>query len=134
MAILHCNFFSKALMRPVPITVVLPTDKRVGPQGTPPAGPFKTLYLLHGIFGDETDWVCGTRAQAWATERNLALVMPAGENSFYVDHPNASRNYGQFIGEERWNSPAAPSPSPPSGRTPSSAGFRWAALGLLSTA
>ncbi len=100
MAILHCNFFSKALMRPVPITVVLPTDKRVGPQGTPPAGPFKTLYLLHGIFGDETDWVCGTRAQAWATERNLALVMPAGENSFYVDHPNASRNYGQFIGEE----------------------------------
>ena len=92
--------FSKALMRPVPITVVLPTDKRVGPQGTPPDGPFKTLYLLHGIFGDETDWVCGTRAQAWATERNLALVMPAGENSFYVDHPNASRNYGQFIGEE----------------------------------
>ena len=71
-----------------------------GPQGQAPQGPFKTLYLLHGIFGDETDWVCGTRLQSWAQDRNLAVVMPAGENSFYVDNPRASRLYGTYIGKE----------------------------------
>ena len=31
MALIQCNFFSKALMRTVPIQVVLPTDKMVFP-------------------------------------------------------------------------------------------------------
>ena len=31
MALLQCNFFSQALMRTVPIQVVLPTDKTLGP-------------------------------------------------------------------------------------------------------
>ncbi len=100
MALIRCDFMSKSLGRPVPIQVVLPTDKMVGPDGVLPQGPFKTLYLLHGIFGNETDWVCGTRVQAWALERNLAVVMPAGENSFYVDNPKASRLYGTYIGKE----------------------------------
>ena len=100
MALLHCNFMSRSLGRPVPIQVILPTDKMAGPQGQAPQGPFKTLYLLHGIFGDETDWVCGTRLQSWAQDRNLAVVMPAGENSFYVDNPRASRLYGTYIGKE----------------------------------
>ncbi len=100
MALLHCNFMSRSLGRPVPIQVILPTDKMAGPQGQAPQGPFKTLYLLHGIFGDETDWVCGTRLQSWAQDRNLAVVMPAGKNSFYVDNPRASRLYGTYIGKE----------------------------------
>lgn len=99
MALFQCSFFSKSLMRTVPIQVVLPTDKQI-PDGEPPKGPFQTLYLLHGIFGDQTDWVCGTRVQSWAQDRNLAVVMPAGDNSFYVDQPKASAYYGRFIGQE----------------------------------
>ena len=100
MALIQCNFFSKALMRTVPIQVVLPTDKFVGPEGAQPKGPFKTLYLLHGIMGNYTDWVSGTRVQGWAQDRNLAVVMPSGDNSFYVDNPKSSANYGTFIGKE----------------------------------
>ena len=100
MALLQCNFFSQALMRTVPIQVVLPTDKTLGPGGPAAQGPFKTLYLLHGIFGNDTDWVCGTRVQSWAQDRNLAVVMPSGDNSFYVDNPKASAYYGRFIGQE----------------------------------
>ncbi len=100
MALIQCNFFSKALMRTVPIQVVLPTDKFVGPEGAQPEGPFKTLYLLHGIMGNYTDWVSGTRVQSWAQDRNLAVVMPSGDNSFYVDNPKSSANYGTFIGKE----------------------------------
>ena len=133
MALLQCNFFSQSLMRTVPIQVILPTDKSAGPGNPPPQGPFKTLYLLHGIFGDETDWVCGTRVQAWAQDRNLAVVLPAGENSFYVDHPGSSRNYGAYIGRELVDFTRRTSPSPPAGRTPSSAACPWEALEPLST-
>ncbi len=101
MALLQCNFFSKSLMRTVPIQVVLPTDKMVFPgQPQPEIKPFKTLYLLHGIFGNYTDWVSGTRLQAWAQDRDLAVVMPSGDNSFYVDNEKSGNLYGTFISEE----------------------------------
>ncbi len=101
MALIQCNFFSKSLMRTVPIQVVLPTDKMLfheAPQ--PEEKPFQTLYLLHGIFGNDTDWVSGTRLQTWAQDRNLAVVMPSGDNSFYVDNPRSNAMYGTFIGKE----------------------------------
>ena len=98
MAIIQCNFFSKSLARTVPIQVVLPTDKMVfHGQPQPPEKPFKTLYLLHGIFGNYTDWVAGTRLQAWAQDRDLCVVMPSGDNSFYVDNRKTSALYGSFI-------------------------------------
>ena len=101
MALIQCNYFSKALMRTVPITVVLPTDKMVFPgMPIPEEKPFKTLYLLHGIFGNYTDWVVGTRLQAWAQDRDLCVVMPSGDNAFYVDNPKTSSFYGQFIAKD----------------------------------
>ena len=101
MAHLTCNFFSKSLMRTVDITVILPTDKYVAsdPHYQPPK-TFKTLYLLHGIFGSTTDWIIGTRIAAWAAEKNLAVVMPSGENKFYVDRPDSLEYFGEFIGKE----------------------------------
>ena len=94
MALIQCDLFSHSLMRTVTVQVLLPTDKMA--PGAAPKGPFKTLYLLHGIFGNRTDWVCGTRLQSWAADRNLAVVMPSGENSFYVDNEKASALYGTF--------------------------------------
>ena len=49
MAYLTCNFFSKSLMRTVNINVVLPTDKENEIK------EYKTLYLLHGIYGSQND-------------------------------------------------------------------------------
>ena len=98
MALIQCDLFSHSLMRTVTVQVLLPTDKMA--PGAAPKGPFKTLYLLHGSFGNRTDWVCGTRLQFWAADRDLAVVMPSGENSFYVDNEKASALYGTFIGKE----------------------------------
>lgn len=110
MALITVNCFSSMLMRTVPINVILPVDKQVeavraeedGARYVPnePAGGFKTLYLLHGIFGNYTDWVSGTCIQRWAEERDLAVVMPSGDNMFYLDQPAAHDYYGRFIGEE----------------------------------
>ena len=92
MALLQCNFFSQALMlhRAHPGGAAH-RQKPWAPAARRRRAPFKTLYLLHGIFGNDTDWVCGTRVQSWAQDRNLAVVMPSGDNSFYVDNPQGQR-------------------------------------------
>lgn len=101
MAFLQVNLFSKSLMRTVPVNVILPVDKML-PPGVPERGdrPYKTLYLLHGIMGNHMDWVTGTRIKRYAEEKELAVVMPAGDNVFYVDQPKVHNLYGEFIGEE----------------------------------
>lgn len=100
MAIIQVNFMSNTLWRTVPIQVILPVDK-LTPDGKLPAPKkFKTLYLMHGLLGNCTDWVSGTRIQRWAEERDLAVVMPSGDNSFYVDRPASNNRYGEFIGRE----------------------------------
>ncbi len=98
MAIIHASFLSKSLFRTVDITVILPVDKIFAQPSE--EKPFKTLYLLHGLLGSQYDWISGTRIERWAMAKNLAVVMPAGENGFYIDQKETGRNYGEFIGEE----------------------------------
>ena len=101
MAQIHVEFFSNSLKRTVGIKVILPTDKHVFPgKEAPEKKPYKTLYLLHGIFGNNTDWITGTRVQMWAEDHNLAVVMPSGENKFYVDNNISGDRFGTFLGEE----------------------------------
>lgn len=101
MAFIQMSVLSKSLMRTVPVNMILPVDKMVLP-GMPEREekPYKTFYLLHGIFGNYTDWVCGTRIQRFAEENDLVVVMPSGDNAFYVDRPASHNFYGEFIGEE----------------------------------
>lgn len=99
MAIIEVNFISQCLMRTVTFNAIIPADK-FGPQAAAQQKPFKTLYLLHGIFGNYTDWVNGTRIQAWAEANDLAVIMPSGENRFYLDDEKSGERYGEFIGRE----------------------------------
>lgn len=101
MAYIQMNFLSKTLMRQVPVNVILPVDKLTFP-GMPVREdkPYKTLYLLHGIFGNYTDWVCGSRIQRFAEENDLVIVMPSGDNAFYIDQPVTHNYYGEFVGKE----------------------------------
>lgn len=101
MAFIQMNLLAKSLMRTVPVNVILPADKMVLPgMSEREEKPYKTLYLLHGIFGNYTDWVCGSRIQRYAEENDLVVVMPSGDNAYYVDQPTANNFYGKFIGEE----------------------------------
>ncbi len=101
MATFQVNFMAKKLWRNVPMNVFLPTDK-FDFQGTDEREEksYKTLYLLHGITDNYMDWICKTRILRWAEEHDLAVVMPSGDNMFYVDQPWSSNMYGEFIGKE----------------------------------
>ncbi|MCI8625298.1 MAG: acetylesterase [Lachnospiraceae bacterium] len=104
MALIEVNFISKALLRTVSFRAILPLDKipldRKGTEAEKEKKTFKTLYLLHGGYGNDTDYISGTRIQRWAEERNLAVIMPAGENHFYLDQEDTQEYYGQFVGKE----------------------------------
>lgn len=100
MALIQMNLMSSALMRTVNVNVILPSDKLLPPGAVRKPGPFPTLYLLHGLLGSEYDWVTGTPIRRWAEERDLAVVMPAGENSHYVDRTDAHADFGEFVGRE----------------------------------
>ena len=104
MAFIQVNMMSESLFRTVNINAIIPADKIPMPdkkdQKVEKVKTFKTLYLLHGFFGSQVDWINGTNLQRWAEEKNLAVIMPAGENRFYVDQPKTHDYYGRFIGEE----------------------------------
>lgn len=103
MALIQVNYLSKTLFRTVPVNVILPADKisfEKGGYQMKQEQKFKTLVLLHGLLGNYTDWVSGTRIQRWAEEKNLAVIMPSGDNAFYINGTLPNNNYEEFIGNE----------------------------------
>lgn len=102
MSIVKVNFFSEALMRYVNFNAIIPIDKRTvdGEKRRSKDKPFKTLYMLHGIYGCEYDWITKSRITRWAQERNLAVILPAGENKFYSNLEATNDNFASYIGED----------------------------------
>lgn len=100
MAWFQVSFFSHCHQRSVPLNVILPIDV-IGPnQSTGDKTEFRTLYLLHGYMGNYTDWLLNAQVQEISLQYNLAIVMPSGNNSFYVDQPHSGMNGSQFIAKE----------------------------------
>ena len=77
MALFNIQYRSPALNKTTGITVVIPENA--------PAEDIPTLYLLHGMHGNHTDWERKTSIERYAQDRKIAVVMPDGENSFYHD-------------------------------------------------
>lgn len=102
MAFLQINFYSKALKKLVNFNAVLPIDA-IGIPGMmdeAPKGPMKALYILHGYSGSHHDWVCGSKIQELSIKYNIAVFMPSGENSFYLDDTDKGELYGEYVGNE----------------------------------
>ncbi len=91
MPLFYCSYDSKALATPHKVAVLLPgpdsmeTASRSLEELYAPRGPLQVLYLLHGMNEDESTWLRRTTIEQYARRLRLALVMPYGENSFYLD-------------------------------------------------
>ena len=90
MSILNYNFESQYLNNNHEITVILPDKKReVSPEDFYRSGKkYKVLWLLHGTYGDHSDWVRKTNIELYAAEKNLIVVMPSALNSNYSNWNN----------------------------------------------
>lgn len=91
MALITAEFRSKALSHDTKITVILPEDC--------PRDNIPTLYLLHGMHGNNSSWARKTLIERYAGEHGIAVVCPDGENSFYNDMRYGKKFY-TYISDE----------------------------------
>jgi len=99
MALFQVDFTSQTLKRSVSLNVLIPADPNIG-MPLRDNGPYKTLYLLHGVTGDCMKWLTLANTMDYSQLYNLAIVMPSGERSYYLDIGNSDRMYSKFIGGE----------------------------------
>lgn len=70
---------SSALQRPVKVRVLLPVGYQASRRSYP------VLYLLHGLYGDYTNWDKLTRLEDYTRTLPFIVVMPDAGNSWYVN-------------------------------------------------
>lgn len=101
MALGKMLFYSKELGRNVEFRFILPDEPNAFEGDNPHYNRrMKTLYLLHGHGNCNEEWLTGSSIKEYAYLYNLAVFMPSGENSFYLNHEAAKANYANYVGRE----------------------------------
>lgn len=77
MAFFRADFMSQELCMHTSANIIIPDgiDNR----------KLRVLYLLHGLSDNCSNWVRQTSIERYATEYNMAVVMPEVQRSFYTD-------------------------------------------------
>jgi S-formylglutathione hydrolase FrmB len=58
---------------------------------------YPVLYLLHGLGGDQNDWTTRTNLADYSRTFPLIIVMPQGDNQWYVNAADGSARYEDYI-------------------------------------
>jgi len=74
------QFQSQLVNTKLPYNVILPPGYR-----TASTTRYPVLYLLHGLGGHYSDWATRTNVADYAAQYRLIVVMPEGNDSWYVD-------------------------------------------------
>jgi putative tributyrin esterase len=92
------NFDSHFLHNNNEISIILPnkpgkmTPKEFYGNGR----KYKVLWLLHGAFGDHSDWLRKSNIEVYAREKDLIVIMPSALNSGYSNWGDYMMGYGMF--------------------------------------
>lgn len=90
------QFHSNLIHALLPYNVILPPDYR-----TAKTTRYPVLYLLHGLAGHYTDWVTHTNVADYAARYRMIVVMPEGNNGWYVDSaPTRSASNAERPGDK----------------------------------
>ena len=98
MILSQINFYSDVLVTRCALNVLLPQRKPSDPLDNY-RPPFRVLYLLHGHSDDQTAWQRWSSIERYAEGLNMAVVMPAVQNSFYTDMEHGGKFF-TFLTEE----------------------------------
>jgi len=107
MAFVQFDFYSKILDLETSMNVILPQqrseeevqDDLSNLDYIMPEKNFPVLYLLHGLSDSHSAWMRKTAIERYASEKGLAVVMPAVHRSFYTDMKQGYP-YWTFISRE----------------------------------
>jgi putative tributyrin esterase len=90
------QFESKLVGKTLPYNVILPRG-----YNTSRTTRYPVLYLLHGLAGHYNDWIVRTNIADYAAQYRLIVVMPEGNNSWYIDSATvAADKYESYILQE----------------------------------
>lgn len=103
MALIQMDFMASTIQRWTSAEIVLPDDVKVGEK-------LSTVVLLHGYSGNHKDWTTYSNVVRYAGALNekladkgkkrMALIMPDGDNSYYLNFPERTENYEDYIADE----------------------------------
>jgi S-formylglutathione hydrolase FrmB len=98
MSLVTMNFESQYLNGNTTISVILPDKPRNqrAEEFYESGRKYKVLWLLHGGFGDYSDWLRKSSIELYASEKNLIVVMPSALNSGYTNWSNDMMGYFMF--------------------------------------
>ena len=104
MAVIKMNFLSQCLGMQTDVTICLPSysfkDRMDGREDVyVPGMKYQVLWLLHGGSGDDSDYLHFSNITRYADDNKLAVVMPCGYNSCFMDEENGVQ-YMKYIAEE----------------------------------
>ena len=98
MSLVTLNFESEYLMNNHNVGVILPdrphnmTSREFYESGR----KYKVLWLLHGTFGDYSDWIRKSMIELYASEKDLIVVMPSALNSNYANWPAFGTGFNMY--------------------------------------
>ena len=92
------HFKSELVGKQLPYRVVLP----IGYDDVMTRSrKYPVIYLLHGLFGDHTNWTERTKLAQYASTYDLIVVTPEGENGWYTDSATVpSQKFESYIIKE----------------------------------
>lgn len=98
MALVTFNFESQYLGNSHTVGIILPDKAReMRPAEFYGSGKkYKVLWLLHGTFGDYSDWIRKSMIELYACERDLIVVMPSAMNSNYANWPSFGMGFQMY--------------------------------------
>jgi S-formylglutathione hydrolase FrmB len=87
MALIHLSLYSDTLMMDTSVTIIFPQDceRVLEERKSLFKGPYKVLYLLHGLKQNETSWTRMSSIERYVSQLPLVVVMPSVHRSFYTD-------------------------------------------------
>ena len=97
MSFCEFHFLSKTLSQNVSCAVFLPEN---GPFGSDARPPYRQVIFLPGYSGDYTSIYTMLSIRRQAELKGLAVIIPNGCNSFYIDHPERNASWSSFVSKE----------------------------------
>ena len=88
--ILRGNYLSETLRMSTNIQMFIPNETD---------GPYRIVYLLHGLHGDQGTWLDNTMLPVYAKKYNYVFVMPEAGRSFYLNL-KYGRKYFDYVSAE----------------------------------
>lgn len=98
MALITFNFESQYLGNNHEVGIILPDKPRnLTPKQFYESGKkYPVLWLLHGTFGDYSDWIRKSNIELYACENDIIVVMPSAMNSDYVNWPGFGTGFNMW--------------------------------------